>query len=407
MTNPTPYIPNSANLANRGDYRQGASLVGYTLNARGAVGSSVHDVLSECISVKRFGAQGDGATDDTAAIQAGINAAAESSKVLFIPSGYYKITRGLTTPTNFAGLIGEGMACTKIIPYGSGYTALTVSTGIAYRDFQIDGEGRTLNGILFAGLGADNGGFCAWLQVENIRCVNFDGYALKCRAVFDSNFHRINIESSGNATEYAFSLLRATDAAGDHCNQSVFSGLQVELSNKKAIYVHPDTLSCTFEQIHSERATADALYTTWVLGGTECTYTNARLTKEGVTGGTALLYGADSQFIGLYVEDGIDVTATPNTAGGIHSALLLLNPLVQDNLIVSDTTGTGTVEIHAPDIRGELQLLHGECITYGGYIATINGNVATVSAQLSKIATKAGATSGPNGFTTIKAATIV
>jgi hypothetical protein len=404
MTNQYSAQPNTASLGNTADYRQGASLVGYTLDARGAVGSSVYDVLSECISAKRFGAQGDGVTDDTAALQAGLNHCASQCKVLFIPSGYYKITRGLTTPVNLSGIIGEGMASTKIIPYGSGYTALTVSNGIAYRDFQIDGGGRTLNGILFAGLGADGGGFCAWLQVENIRCVNFDGFAMKCRAVFDSNFHRINIESSGNASEYAFSLLRATDGAGDHCNQSVFSGLQVELSNKKSIYVHPDTLSCTFEQIHSERATADALYNTWVLGGTECTYTNARLNS--LANGTALLYGADSQFIGLNTEDGINVTATPNAAGGIHSSLLLLNPIIQGNLIVSETIGTATVEIHAPDIRGELQLLHGECITYGGYVATINGNVATVAAQLSKIATKAGATSGPNGFTTIKTATI-
>ena len=52
-------------------------------------------------SVKDFGAKGDGTTDDTAAIQAALDAlkAVQTNtwSVLYFPSGTYKITQALTT----------------------------------------------------------------------------------------------------------------------------------------------------------------------------------------------------------------------------------------------------------------------------------------------------------------------
>jgi len=55
--------------------------------------------------VKAYGAVGDGTTDDTAAIQATINAAA--GDVTFLPSGTYKITAPLVTKAG-GSLIGAG-----------------------------------------------------------------------------------------------------------------------------------------------------------------------------------------------------------------------------------------------------------------------------------------------------------
>jgi Ca2+-binding RTX toxin-like protein len=76
-------------------------------------------------NVKDFGAKGDGITDDTAAIQAALNALKDTTNntwsVLYFPAGTYRITQQLTTDrtTHYeylgAELIGEDPSTTKIL----------------------------------------------------------------------------------------------------------------------------------------------------------------------------------------------------------------------------------------------------------------------------------------------------
>jgi Right handed beta helix region/Pectate lyase superfamily protein len=54
------------------------------------------------INAKHFGAIGDGATDDTAALQAAINAAAEAKLTLTIPPGAYVVTQSLQARSGLA-----------------------------------------------------------------------------------------------------------------------------------------------------------------------------------------------------------------------------------------------------------------------------------------------------------------
>jgi len=67
-------------------------LVGFKANGTGAVATTMQSKLRESVSVKDFGAVGDGVTDDTAAIQAAIDT---NTKLVFIPEGTYKITSSL------------------------------------------------------------------------------------------------------------------------------------------------------------------------------------------------------------------------------------------------------------------------------------------------------------------------
>lgn len=68
-----------------------AANIFYTAPATGADERSVASKLAELLSVRDFGAAGDGSTDDTAAIQAAIDAGGDNSTIWF-PPGNYKIT---------------------------------------------------------------------------------------------------------------------------------------------------------------------------------------------------------------------------------------------------------------------------------------------------------------------------
>jgi len=87
-----------------------ASLIKYTASGTGSVESTVQNKLREFVSVKDFGAVGDGVTDDTTAIR---NAVDSGAAILYFPEGSYKITSAIVL-TGDLTLFGFGGA--TIIP---------------------------------------------------------------------------------------------------------------------------------------------------------------------------------------------------------------------------------------------------------------------------------------------------
>jgi len=77
----------------------------------GAVTRSVQTKLRETVSVKDFGAVGDGVTDDTAAIQLALNSGA---KFVYAPNASYKITSSLSIPSGVT-LKGDGKSATTLV----------------------------------------------------------------------------------------------------------------------------------------------------------------------------------------------------------------------------------------------------------------------------------------------------
>ena len=75
----------------------------------GASQRTVLDKLRDAVSVKDFGAVGDGVADDTAAIQAALSAASAGTAV-FVPAGTYLISTTLSVASAYVTIIGEGWA---------------------------------------------------------------------------------------------------------------------------------------------------------------------------------------------------------------------------------------------------------------------------------------------------------
>ena len=91
-----------------------ASAITYNQGGTGAQERTVKSKLQETVSVKDFGASGDGVADDTAAIQAALDAAAnlgvdDKGALVHFPSGKYKITSTINYPMGkFVSITGDG-----------------------------------------------------------------------------------------------------------------------------------------------------------------------------------------------------------------------------------------------------------------------------------------------------------
>lgn len=87
-------VTSALNLRNELASQSGSSMIGFIQSGLGANVTTVQAKLRESVSVKDFGAVGDGVTDDTAAIQEALSSG--SKRVIAPAGGTYRIT---STPT--------------------------------------------------------------------------------------------------------------------------------------------------------------------------------------------------------------------------------------------------------------------------------------------------------------------
>lgn len=100
----------------------------YTPVGTGGATRSNKSKFSDFLSVKDFGAKGDGTTDDTAAIQAAINSANVFATTIYFPPGAYKITSPLKTVLSGTRFLGSSRYGTYIItPAGSTFDMLRIA----------------------------------------------------------------------------------------------------------------------------------------------------------------------------------------------------------------------------------------------------------------------------------------
>jgi len=82
------FTTSQLNASSGGDAFQ----ISYTPPFTGSVGTNVGDKLAQYISVKDFGAVGDGVTDDTVAIQAAVSYVGSIGGAIFFPTGSYLVS---------------------------------------------------------------------------------------------------------------------------------------------------------------------------------------------------------------------------------------------------------------------------------------------------------------------------
>lgn len=104
-----------------------AENVSYTAPFIGSVTTNVEQKLSEVISVKDFGAVGDGVADDATAIQDAFDAAL--GRTVFFPSGTYLCSQQITSSGQPVSFYGASVSSTKVVfTNANGGFALTLNS---------------------------------------------------------------------------------------------------------------------------------------------------------------------------------------------------------------------------------------------------------------------------------------
>jgi len=128
----------------------GSNLIGFIQAGTGATATTVQARLRQTLSVKDFGATGDGSTDDTTAIQNALNAG--SGRSVYFPAGTYRVSATLVMKTKTT-LLGDGIN-KSILKLTSGASASSpllrndVQTGTVdvYYDTDLEFYGLTFDG---------------------------------------------------------------------------------------------------------------------------------------------------------------------------------------------------------------------------------------------------------------------
>ena len=183
-----------------------SSLIGHIASGTGATARTVQSKLRDTVSVKDYGAVGDGTTDDTAAIQAAIN----SQAPIFFPTGTYLISN-LTA--NYNNLYLKGENATLKVKAGTTGSAVLIgptSGGWASKKSNVQLIGLSIDSTLAASVTCIRAQFIDGIKVSN---VNTTGGTKGLDINTAASVH-VDTCSLGNASAHALLIESATDGIG-------------------------------------------------------------------------------------------------------------------------------------------------------------------------------------------------
>lgn len=367
--------------------QQNTAALAFPANSRIELRVTAVSIDTGTISVKSYGAKGDGIADDTIAIQAAINAAAASYRTIIVPAGTYKITSTIYIPHSNVRLAGEGFIKD---PY-------SVSAGSF-----IDAVGT-----VFSWAGAANGTMLhvGWVNGTSLRKVvgvSIDGIAFNGMGIagvglyiLSSNsgiYTNICIENCvGSAALYMTTTTYTIPYSASPNNQeNYFCNIIIEVSGStNGIYLGSDIAVSTAGLGNTSCNTF--INTVIRFAGTRTTVASSILASSAGSGATSIVVAGPSgiaagqNVVGTNIPPGAIVTAdyvpgsttvpiTPPTSGLINSGeSVTFNNIVGD-AVVFEACDSNTF-YHLRCIR--LTSNYGYAIRFIGAKANVTGYART------------------------------
>ncbi|MFC5407195.1 glycosyl hydrolase family 28-related protein [Cohnella soli] len=184
------------------------------------------------ISLRQFGAKGNGISDDTAATQAAMTWCADNNHALYVPSGTYIITSPVTTSVAIT-VVGEAQSPSATPSYPQGVPAVTFLSTVAadycfkfgnsyqrggqLRNFRIYGAGINGSGMLLKNQGWDG-------LIDSVVVEGFQQYGVTGDYIQDMHIRALGIIDCG--TENVYPSLNLVN----NCNSVHFDRLHIEIT---------------------------------------------------------------------------------------------------------------------------------------------------------------------------------
>ena len=292
-----------------------ASLVTYTPAGTGAVTTTVQAKLRQSVSVKDFGAVGDGVTNDTAAIVLAFN---NGGHVVF-PKGTYKVTTVLCQ--NVAGLTVDARSATFTSIYGNVFA------------FKGCDDFAWFGGLINAGTGANP----AYTTGPEALAQNF--------LVYDANRIILSEMTVVNTASNALPCITAWTVGQCQINNNqvyyggdnsiwIFGGFHVTVSNNLVLNQERGRGIC-FQQVNQ-----GAMVGNVVAEGKGDALNVHGSANISITGNSVYNMVVDAAILGLGTGVSIewDENATPTTVAAAVADPQLYNGVFSRNIVVSGNT---------------------------------------------------------------------
>jgi parallel beta-helix repeat protein len=259
----------------------------YDQGSTGAVNRPFTQKLQETVSVKDFGAKGDGTTDDTVAIQACLNSFTQSTGggTVYFPPGTYIVSASLIVDVSGMTLIGtKGSTWIKRKNSVAADTMNLLQTGYQGRYT----PGATIYDFTMIGMGFDGN------KANNTVGVNDN---------FDEGVSLLYAARCYIADCYVKNVLRIGIALSTGANDSIVTGCVVEGCNEGGIY--------------SEVSSNVKFIGNTVKTSSTSTYNIGNICFNQITSGVISGNNVISGYDGIYIRNAsTDIAVTGNTVTG-------------------------------------------------------------------------------------------
>ena len=322
-----------------------------------------------------YGVVGDGATDDTAAMNVALAAAAVAGQLLYCGSLCIKISGALTMggPGIVFDFVSQGANIGQpgIYLTGTGYTALTVTSPIVTDMLGcMYGTGQAVNGTSWGDSSSHNQ---VLATTRHWRVYNIAGFGQSFFNCVDCSWGTHTTEKCGNATNFSFGIF---DGAG-HCSGSSWATIQSDTATTKAMSISGNTANCRFGLISSVGAIPTIAVETWYLGGVDCAYGPTHLNSGGTSANATAHLGSTNSAWSNLVVDGNIVTELE----GISGATLTLVAPDLNGTTTAFASQTGTVMSYGGQIS-RLATPAANFRLYGTNVGTLTVGVSTAATQM-------------------------